>query len=190
MEGFSHHAASPHAQWGAERGKHRVETHKSRLGMQCGLVFSCPKLPSAAPTVVVGLGQALGLWCAWHLQSVSVRMCPCLHVCMCAYACAYKSACMHVCMHVKVCMHLCTYLHVSACVYVCTCLHMCACMSVHVSACLHVYACVYMAKSHSTSVQLGCAGAIWGRLSLSVPMPGTLGLVSASHPLPKPCMGA
>lgn len=133
MEGFSHHAASPHAQWGAERGKHRVETHKSRLGMQCGLVFSCPKLPSAAPTVVVGLGQALGLWCAWHLQSVSVCMCPCVHVCMCAYACAYKSACMHVCMHVKVCMHLCTYLHVSACVYtsahVCICVHACLCRS-------------------------------------------------------------
>lgn len=103
--GVSHHAAPPHAPCGAERGKHRVEPHKSRLGIQCGLVF----LPQIAlcgsnsgcragigcPGAVVCGASAICCVC------VCVHVCSCLHVglCMCMYA--------YVCRHVHVCMHIC-----------------------------------------------------------------------------------
>lgn len=113
----------------------------------------------------------------------------CVHVCMWAYACACMHMCAGMCMSacISACKFTCmsVYPHSYGVLYMSMCMCACICLCVHVSACLHAYgcfsACVYMAKSHSTSVQLGWNGAIWRQADLPVPVPGALG--------PKPCMG-
>lgn len=139
--GVSHHAAPPRAPCAAERGKHRVEPHKSRLGIQCGLVF-LPQIALCGSNS--GCRAEIGCPGAVVCGASAIRC-----VCVCPYVFMFACGLMHV--HVCICVHACAclhaYLHVNSCACLCTRIHMefstCPCVCVHASACvctcLHVF---------------------------------------------------